>query len=153
MLGPMLGASGGLTAAGTALLAVAGNAAEAAAAVRAGAALVEFPAAGPAAIAAFRASYPGVLVCAECDQADVVRDPATALRTGAILVCDGLPAADGAPVPRRRLLVDVPQAMVARTIAAGYAALVDLRDSPVQPPDPGPAAASPAATGAAADLA
>jgi dihydropteroate synthase len=140
MLGPMLGASGGPPAAGTALLAVAGNPAEAAAAVRAGAALVELPAAGPAAIAAFRASHPGVLVCAECDQADVVRDPATALRTGAILRCDGLPAADGAGVPRSRLLVGVPPAMVARAIAAGYAALVDLRDSPAQPPDPGLAA-------------
>jgi dihydropteroate synthase len=140
MLGPMLGASGGPPAAGTALLAVAGNPAEAAAAVRAGAALVELPAAGPAAIAAFRASHPGVLVCAECDQADVVRDPATALRTGAILRCDGLPAADGAGVPRPRLLVEVPPAMVARAIAAGYAALVDLADSPAQPPDPGLAA-------------
>jgi hypothetical protein len=140
MLGPMLGASGGLPAAGTALLAVAGNAAEAAAAVRAGAALVELPAAGPAAIAAFLASHPGVLVCAECDRADVVRDPATALRTGAILLCDGLPAADRAPVPRSRLLVEVPPAMAARAIAAGYAALVDLRDDPARAPDPGLAA-------------
>jgi hypothetical protein len=140
MLGPMLGAPGGLPAAGTAMLAVAGNAAQAAAAVRAGAALVELTAAGPAAIAALRASHPGVLVCAECDQADVVRDPVTALRTGAILVCEGLAAADGAPVPRSRLLVDVPPAMVARAIAAGYAALVDLRDDPAQPPDPGLAA-------------
>ena len=140
MLGPMLGASGGLPAAGTALLTVAGNAAEAAAAVRAGAALVELPAAGPAAIAAFRASHPGVLVCAECDRADVVRDPATALRTGAILLCDGLPAADRAPVPRSRLLVEVPPATVARAIAAGYAALADLRDDPARAPDPGLAA-------------
>ena len=140
MLGPMLGASGGPAVTGTALLAVAGDAAEAAAAVRAGAALVELPAAGSAEIAAFRASHPGVLVCADCERADVVRDPAMALRTGAILVCDGLPAAGSAPVPRSRLLVEVPPAMVARATAAGYAALADLRDSPAQPPDPGLAA-------------
>lgn len=150
MLGPMLGAPGGLPAAGTAMLAVAGNAAEAAAAVRAAAALVELGTAGPAAIAAFRAGHPGVLVCAESDLADVVRDPDTALRTGAILVCDGLPAAAIAPVPRSRLLVDVPPAMVPRAIAAGYTALVDLRDGPAQPPDPGPAATGTLATGPAA---
>lgn len=151
MLGPMLGAPGGLPVAGTAMLAVAGNAAEAAAAVRAGAALVELGMADAAAIAAFRASHPGVLVCAESEQADVVRDPDTALRTGAILVCDGLPAAASAPVPRSQLLVDVPPAMVAPAIAAGYAALVDLRDGPAQAQEPGQAAGSLAAAEAATE--
>jgi len=140
-----MGAPGWPPAAGTAMLAVAGNAAEAAAAVRSGATLVELGTASPAAIAAFRSGHPGVLVCAECERADVVRDPDTALRTGAILVCDGLPAAASAPVPRSQLLVDVPPAMVPRAIAAGYAALVDLRD--------GPAATGAAVTGPAGGLA
>ena len=125
MLGSMVGAPGGLSAPGIALLAVAGNAAGAAAAVRAGAAIVDLGTAGAAAVAEFRASHPGVLVCAACEQADVVRDPATALRTGAILVCAGLPAAASAPVPPSRLLADVPPALVPRAIAAGYAALVE----------------------------
>lgn len=140
MLGAMVGAPGGLPPAGTALLAVAGTAAEAAAAVRAGAALVDLGTAGPAVIAAFRAGNPGIPVCAACEQADLVRDPAMALRTGAILVCTGLSAAAGAPVPQSRLLVDVRPSMVPDAIAAGYAALVDLADSPAQPPDPGLAA-------------
>ena len=134
MLGAMVGTPGGLPWAGTALLAVAGNAAEAAAAVRAGAALVDLGTAGPAVIAAFRAGNPGIPVCAACEQADLVRDPAMALRTGAILVCAGLSAAADAPVPQSRLLVDVRPSMVPRARAAGYAALVDLRDGPAGEP-------------------
>jgi dihydropteroate synthase len=144
MLGSMVGAPGGLSAPGTALLAVAGNVPEATAAVRAGAAIVDLGTAGPAAIAELRASHPGVLVCAASEQADFVRDPVTALRTGAILLCAGLPAAANAPVPQSQLLVDVPPAMVPRAIAAGYAALVDLRDGPAPTPEPGPAATGPA---------
>jgi hypothetical protein len=140
MLGAMVGAAGGLPAAGTALLAVAGTAAEAAAAVRAGAALVDLGTAGPAVIATFRAGNPGIPVCAACEQADLVRDPAMALRTGAILVCTGLSAAAGAPVPQSRLLVDVRPSMVPDAIAAGYAALVDLRDGPAGEPSAGPIA-------------
>jgi dihydropteroate synthase len=153
MLGPMVGAAGGLSAAGTALLAVAGNAAEAAVAVRAGAALVDLGTAGPAAIAAFRAGHPGVLVCAACEQADLVHDPAVAARTGAILVCAGLAAAADAPVPRSQLLVDVPPAMLPRAIAAGYAALVDLRDGAARTPAHGPAARGPASGLAAGPIA
>ena len=133
MLGAMVGTPGGLPWAGIALLAVAGNAAEAAAAVRAGAALVDLGTAGPAVIAAFRAGNPGIPVCAACEQADLVRDPAMALRTGAILVCTGLSAA-GTPVPQSRLLVDVRPSMVPAAIAAGYAALVDLQDGPAGEP-------------------
>ena len=139
MLGAMVGAPGGLPLAGTALLAVAGNVAEAAAAVRAGAALVDLGTAGPAVIAAFRAGNPGIPVCAACEQADLVRDPAMALRTGAILVCTGLSAAARAPVPQSRLLVDVRPSMVPRAMAAGYAALVDLRDGPAGEPAEPPA--------------
>ena len=153
MLGSMVGAPGGLSAPGTAVLAVAGNAAEAAAAVRAGAAIVDLGMAGPATIAAFRASHPGVPVCAARGHADLVRDPATALRTGAVLVCTGLPAAAGAPVPRSQLLVDVPPAMVPAAIAAGYATLVDLRDGPARAPEPEPVTGVLAPAGLASGLA
>jgi hypothetical protein len=150
MLSSMVRPPGGLavSVAGTAVLAVAGDAAEAAVAVRAGAAIVDLGNASQAMIAAFRASHPGVPVCAAGQPADVVRDPATALRTGAILVCAGLAAAANAPVPRAQLLVDVPAAMVPLAIAAGYAALVDLRDDPAQAPAASRVAADPASRSA-----
>jgi dihydropteroate synthase len=149
MLGSMVGPPGGLNAAGTAVLAVAGSAAGAAAAVRAGAALVDLGSAGPAALAAFRASNPGILVCAAHEQADVVRDPATALRTGAILICDSLAAAASARLPRAQLLVDVPPGLVPHAAAAGYAALVDLGDDAATAPGAGrPDPAGPVAVAA-----
>lgn len=130
MLGAMAGALDRLAAAGTALLAVAGDAAAAAAAVRAGAALVDLGEAGAAAIAAFRASHPGILVCAACETADITGDPVLALRTGAILACADPVAADRAGVPAGQLLVRVEPARLAAVRAAGYATLVDLRDEP-----------------------
>jgi len=134
MLGAMAGALARLAAAGTALLAVAGDAAAAAAAAAAGAALVDLGEAGAAAIAAFRASHPGILVCAACETADITGDPVLALRTGAILACADPEAAGRAQVPPGRLLVTVEPARLTAVRAAGYATLVDLRD------EPGPAA-------------
>jgi len=139
MLGAMADPSGALPAAGTAVLAVAGTAIEAAAAVRAGAALVDLGTAGPAAIAAFRASHPGILVCAASGQADIVRDAPMALRTGAILACADPLAAIGAGLPAGRLLVEVRPARLPQASAAGYATLVDLRDGPDTSSGHGPA--------------
>jgi len=161
----MVSASGGrrftgaamLPAAGTALLAVAGSVAEATAAAAAGAAFIDLgPAdqAGPAAITALRASHPGLLICAASEQADLVLDQATALRTGAILICDGLARAEravaGAGLPRGQLLVETDPGGVSRARAAGFAVLVDLRDGPAAAAAPGAAATGAAATGAAA---
>jgi len=141
------------SAAGTALLAVAGTVAEATAAAAAGATFVDLgPAdqagrAGQAAITALRAAHPGLLICAAGEQADLVRDQATALRTGAILICDGLASAEQAVtragLPRARLLVEMGPAGVLRARAAGSAVLVDLRDGPAAAPAPGAAAAGP----------
>jgi hypothetical protein len=146
-----------LPAAGTALLAVAGSVAEATAAAAAGAAFIDLgPAdqAGPAAITALRASHPGLLICAASEQADLVLDQATALRTGAILICDGLARAEravaGAGLPRGQLLVETDPGGVSRARAAGFAVLVDLRDGPAAAAAPGAAATGAAATGAAA---
>ncbi len=130
MLRAMAGARDRLAAEGTALLAVAADAATAAAAVRAGAALVDLGDAGSPAIAAFRANHPGILVCAAGQTADITADPVLALRTGAILACADPVAAGRARVPAGQLLVRVEPARLAAARAAGYATLVDLRDEP-----------------------
>jgi hypothetical protein len=81
-------------------------------------------------IATFRASHPGILVCAACEQADIVHDLALARRTTAILACaDPGPALD-AGLPAGRLLVEVPPARLPQASAAGYATLVELADGP-----------------------
>ncbi len=130
MLKAMAGALDRLPAGGTSLLAVAASSAEAAAAVRAGAAFVELGMASPAAIAAFRASYPGIGVCASSELADITRDPALARLTGAILACADQETASSAGLPADRLLVYAGPASLAAVAAAGYATLVDLRDKP-----------------------
>jgi hypothetical protein len=155
-------------AAGTALLAVAGTLAEAMAAAAAGATSVDLGRAEraeqaeraeraeqavQAAITALRASHPGLLICAASEQADMVRDPAMALRTGAILICDGLARAElavaSAGLARGQLLVETEPGGVSRARAAGFAVLVDLRDGPAAAAAPG-AAASGAPPGALA---
>ncbi len=128
MLWAMAGALDRLPAERTSLLAVVHSLAEAAAAVEAGAALVESGSFEPAAIAAFRASHPGIGICADAEQADITRDPALALRSGAVLACAGLTAAGRAGLPASRLLVEAEPASIAGVRAAGYATLVDLRD-------------------------
>jgi hypothetical protein len=130
MLKAMAGALDRLPADRTSLLAVAGSPAEAAAAVRAGATFVELGAAGPAAIAAFRASHPGIGVCASSELADITRDPALARLSGAILACADQATASSAGLPAGRLLVEAGPASLAAVAAAGYGTLVDLRDKP-----------------------
>jgi dihydropteroate synthase len=133
MLRPMVGTSTAPQAARTALLAVADTAAAAASAVAMGAGMVDLGRAAPAQVDAFRASHPGVLVCAAGGAADIVRDLATALRTGALLVCADPAAAVRAGIPAGRLLAEVRPAElgqhgVAGALAGGYATLVDLPD-------------------------
>ncbi len=128
MLGAMAGALDRLPAEGTSLLAVAESPAKAATAVRVGAALVDFGAADPAAIAAFRDSHPGIGICAAAEQADITRDPTLALRGGAILACADPVAASRDGLPAGRLLIETEPARLAAVRAAGYATLVDLQD-------------------------
>jgi dihydropteroate synthase len=125
MLGAMVThVRGGRLAAGPALLAVAGHPDEAAAAVRAGADLVDLGGATAAAVAEFRLAHPGVPVCTDTGPGDLVRDKRAALRTGALLLCR--PAAAGTcGLPAGRLVVAVTPGAVAAAIAAGWAALVD----------------------------
>jgi len=131
MLRAVVGALDGLSAGGTAVLAVAAAPADAARARAAGAALVDLGGAGRAAIASVRAALPGLLVCAADEQADIVRDPALALRSGAILACPDPAAASRAGLPASQLLVEVSPDRLVAAREAGYATLVDLVDQRV----------------------
>jgi hypothetical protein len=108
-----------------AVLAVVTSVAEAAAAVDAGADLLDLPDASPDMIAAVRARCPGILVCGPDQPADVVRDAAAARATGALLICAGIEAARASDLPASRLLVTVPPGLVRQAAQAGWATLVD----------------------------
>jgi hypothetical protein len=113
----------------TALLTVADSLPEAIAAGQAGATMVDVGGRGPELIAAIRGSVPWMIVCGDDDRADVVRDPAAALRTGARLICADITAAEtavGAGIARERILVTVPAADVDAALRAGWATLTDV---------------------------
>lgn len=110
---------------GTALLTVAGSLAEAAAAVRAGADLVDLGGAGPAIIAAFRRAHPRTAVCSDAGPGDLVRHPQAALAAGVLLLCPDAAAASGSGLPPGRLVVEVAPGGLPAVTAAGWAALVD----------------------------
>jgi dihydropteroate synthase len=112
--------------AGPALLAVVSDTAGAAAAVDAGADLLDLPEADPDLIGALRARFPGLLICGAAPPADLVRDEATARATGTRLICAGLDAARASALPADRLLVSVPPQLVQQAAEAGWAALVDV---------------------------
>src|SRR6185437_5146813 len=114
------------TTAGPALLAVVSDTAGAAAAVDAGADLLDLPEADPDLIGAVQARFPGVLVCGAAPPADVVRDETAARATGARLICAGLDAARASALPANRLLVSVPPQLVRQAAQAGWAVLVDV---------------------------
>jgi hypothetical protein len=112
---------------GTAVFAVADGLPAAAAAVAAGAGLIDLWDAGPQAVAAARDGDLGVPVCARADWAALVRDRTLALRTGAMLICgDATEAgqAEAAGVARGRLLVEAPPAVAAGLLAAGWPVIV-----------------------------
>jgi threonine synthase len=113
---------------GTAVAAAATTVAAARAAVAAGAVLVDLTGAGRPVMTEVRNRYPGILICAPADWADLVRDPATARRTGAILVCAdpaAATAAEAGGIGRRGILVEAAPARAAELIAAGWRVLVD----------------------------
>jgi len=148
MLRAMLGTPTAPQASRTALMAVADSAAAAASAVAMGASMVDLSRAGRAQADAFRASHPGILVCAADGAADIVRDLATALRTGALLICTDPDAAVSAGIPAGRLLAELrPDELGPAALARGYATLVDLPDGPG--PDGEPPAEQPGARAAA----
>ena len=110
----------------TALMAVAGNIAEASAAVAAGADLIDLAAAAPETITAFRSRHPGIPISAAGRSADIVRDAAIARVTGAIMLCGDADAALDSGIPLDQILVDVRPAAVPDLSQSGLAALVDV---------------------------
>jgi hypothetical protein len=142
MLGPMVMHPSGRLPAGpvlpatTALLAVADGGEQVAAAVAAGADLVDLGGAAGQAIARLRLAHPGVLVCADDGPADLVRDPRAALGGGALLRCPDAAAARGSGLAPERLVVDVTPGGVAAAASAGWIPLVDA-DAAAARVDPG----------------
>jgi dihydropteroate synthase len=113
----------------TALLTVADTLPGAIAAGQAGATMIDVGDRGPELIAAIRGSVARMIVCGDDESADVVRDPALALRTGARLICADIAAAEtavGAGIARERILVTVPAAEVHAALRAGWATLTDV---------------------------
>jgi hypothetical protein len=113
---------------GTAVAAAVATVPAARAAVAAGATLIDLTGAGRPVMTEVRDRYPGVLICAPADWADLVRDPATARRTGAILVCAdpaAAAAAEAEGIARSGILVEAGPARAAGLIAAGWRVLVD----------------------------
>jgi hypothetical protein len=112
----------------TAVAAAATTGPAARAAVAAGADLIDLSGAGPEVITEVTDRYPGILICAPADWADLVRDPAAARRTGAVLVCAdpaSAAAAEAGGIGRRDILVEAAPARAAGLIAAGWRVLVD----------------------------
>jgi len=113
---------------GTVVAAAATTVAAARAAVAAGAVLIDLTGASPQVMTEVRDRCPGILTCAPADWADLVRDPAAARRTGAILVCadpDAAAAAEAGGIGRRHILVEAAPGHAAGLIAAGWRVLVD----------------------------
>jgi hypothetical protein len=113
---------------GTAVAAAVATLPAARAAVAAGAVLIDLSGARQPVMTEVRDRYPGILICAPADWADLVRDPATARRTGAILVCAdpaAAAAAEAGGIARRGILVETEPARAAGLIAAGWRVLVD----------------------------
>jgi len=113
---------------GTAVAAAAVTVPAARAAVAAGADLIDLTGASRLIMTEVRDRYPDILLCAQADWADLVRDPATARRTGAILVCADPAAAavaEAGGIGRRDILVEAAPAQAVGLMAAGWRVLVD----------------------------
>jgi len=113
---------------GITLLAPVTTVEQAAAAVAAGAGLVD---AGDdrALVPAIRRAVPGARVCGEHEDADLVRDADRAARSGATLICPGPDAAADAVrrgIAAGRILVQVAPAGIEAAVRAGWPVLADL---------------------------
>jgi hypothetical protein len=107
----------------------------AAAAIAAGAGLIDLWDADAQTVAAYRAGHPDVPACARADWAGLARDQALALRTGAILICAGVTEAEraqAAGLGRHRLLVEAPPSAVTGLLAAGWPVIVAADDADAQ---------------------
>jgi hypothetical protein len=107
-----------------ALLALVSSEAQADAAVRAGADLVELAGATEQEIIGVRERYPGIGLC--------TANVATARAAGATAICTGIVAARASGLPADRLLVEVPLSLVPQACQEGWAALVDADHAAAQ---------------------
>jgi dihydropteroate synthase len=110
--------------ASTSLLAAAGDG-TAAAAVAAGADLIDLGGADAETVTRFRHAHPGVMVCADTGPADLVRDRRAALAADALLRCPDAAVARASGLPPERLVVEVAPGAIAAARAAGWVPLVD----------------------------
>jgi hypothetical protein len=113
---------------GITLLAPVATVEQAAAAAAAGAGLVD---AGDdrALVPAIRRAVPGVRICGEHEDADLVRDADRAARSGATLICPGPDAAADAVrrgIAAGRILVQAAPAGIEAAVRAGWPVLADL---------------------------
>ena len=118
---------------GTAVATAATTVQAAQAAVAAGAVLIDLTGAKQPVMTEVRDRYPGILICAPADWADLVRDPATARRTGAILVCAdpaAAAAAEAGGIGRDGILIEAAPPRAAGLIADGWRVLVDADQVP-----------------------
>lgn len=112
---------------GTVVAASAVDLTAAATAIAGGAGLIDLWHADPQTVAEVGRRYPDVLACAPVSWAALVRDRATARRTGAILICADPAAAaeaEASGIGRGRILVEAPPVRAAGLIAAGWAVIV-----------------------------
>jgi hypothetical protein len=116
---------------GTAVLAAASDVPRAETAIGSGAQLIDLWQASPGTADALRGRYPDIPLCARAAWAALTRDPAAALRTGAMLICAGSAAAEqagAAGVARGLLLVEAPPERAAGLLGAGWAVIVTADD-------------------------
>lgn len=115
----------------TVVLAPAADLPAALAAIAAGAELIDLWQATTETAAAVRGRHPAEAICAPADWAGLVRDRATAQRTGAILICPDLAeavTAETSGIGRSRLLVEAPPGQATSLLSAGWHVIVTAGD-------------------------
>lgn len=120
-----------ILAARTAVLAAAGDVAQAVTAIGSGAQWIDLWQAGGGTADAVRARYPDIPLCARAQWAALTHDPAAALPTGSLLICtdtSGAERAVAAGIPRSQVLLQAPPADAAGLLAAGWAVIVTADD-------------------------
>ncbi len=112
----------------TMVAAAARDLATAAAAIAAGADLIDLSGADPQVVTAVRDRYPGVLTCGPAEGAALAGERDAALRTRALLICadpDAAGAAEASGISRDAILVEAGPDRAAALIRAGWQVIVD----------------------------
>jgi hypothetical protein len=121
----------------TLVLAPAADLPAALAAIADGAELIDLWQATAETVAAVRGRHPAGATCAPADGVGLVRDLATAQRTGAILICSGLAeavTAGASGIDRSRLLVEASPDRATGLLSAGWRVIVTADDPAADDP-------------------